>query len=91
VATQNPYDALGTYLLPYAQIDRFMVGISTTHLSTDSELELIKATDIIDKHISKTHIDINTIRIIQDDVQKIIVSDDLLEYCVKCMQQYKKA
>jgi hypothetical protein len=68
-----------------------MVGISTTHLSTDSELELIKATDVIEQHISKVYIDMNAIRRIQDEVQKVTVSDSLLEYCVECIQQCKKA
>lgn len=91
VATQNPYDALGTYMLPYAQIDRFMVGISTSHLSKDNELQLVKDTHKNDDVSHKTHINIETIRRIQDEVQDIIVSDMLLEYSVSCIQQLKNA
>ncbi len=91
VATQNPYDALGTYMLPYAQIDRFMVGISTSHLSSDTELQLVKDTHKIDENIYKTHINIDTIRLIQQEVQNITINDTLLEYCVACIQQLKQA
>ncbi len=91
VATQNPYDALGTYMLPYAQIDRFMVGISTSHLSNDTELQLVRDTHKKDDNIYKTHMNIDTISSIQAEVQNIAISDSLLEYCVACVQQFKKA
>lgn len=91
VATQNPYDSLGTYMLPYAQIDRFMVGISTEHLSNDTELQLVKETHKSDDTIYKAHINIDTIRRIQEEVHNITISDSLLEYCVACIQQLKKA
>ncbi len=40
-ATQNPIECEGTYPLPEAQIDRFMVKASTGYPSVDEELELL--------------------------------------------------
>lgn len=40
-ATQNPIEYEGTYPLPEAQIDRFMVKASTGYPSVDEELELL--------------------------------------------------
>jgi MoxR-like ATPase len=40
-ATQNPIEYEGTYPLPEAQIDRFMVKASTGYPSVDQELELL--------------------------------------------------
>ena len=42
IATQNPLDAVGTYPLPIAQLDRFMFKIRMTNISREAELEVIK-------------------------------------------------
>ena len=41
IATQNPLDLAGTFPLPAAQLDRFLFKIRMTHISRDSELELL--------------------------------------------------
>lgn len=42
IATQNPLDAVGTYPLPIAQLDRFLFKIKMRHISRDAELEVLK-------------------------------------------------
>ena len=42
LATQNPIDTLGTYQLPEAQIDRFMMQISLGYPEKDSEIEILE-------------------------------------------------
>ncbi|WP_292521964.1 MoxR family ATPase [Methanoculleus sp.] len=42
IATQNPYDAEGTFPLIEAQCDRFMFSTTLNHLEPESELELIR-------------------------------------------------
>lgn len=41
LATQNPIDSLGTYQLPEAQIDRFMIKLSLGYPDTNDEIEVI--------------------------------------------------
>lgn len=41
LATQNPLETLGTFPLPEAQLDRFLMRISMEELSAGKELELI--------------------------------------------------
>jgi len=41
MATQNPIEQEGTYPLPEAQVDRFMLKLSVTYPSADEELEII--------------------------------------------------
>ncbi len=48
IATQNPIETAGTYPLPEAQIDRFMMLLSLGHLSEKEEL------DMIDRFIGKS-------------------------------------
>ena len=42
MATQNPLDAVGTYPLPLAQLDRFLFKIVMRHIDRDSELEVLR-------------------------------------------------
>ncbi len=41
LATQNPIDSLGTYQLPEAQIDRFMIKLSLGYPEFEDELEVV--------------------------------------------------
>ena len=42
LATQNPIEQEGTYPLPEAQVDRFMLKVKITYPSRDEELEIMK-------------------------------------------------
>lgn len=42
MATQNPIEQEGTYPLPEAQVDRFMLKLKVTYPSKDEELEIIR-------------------------------------------------
>lgn len=41
IATQNPLETLGTFPLPEAQLDRFLIRISMEELSTEQELAMV--------------------------------------------------
>jgi MoxR-like ATPase len=42
IATQNPFDQVGTYPLPRAQLDRFLFKIKMTYLARNHELEVLQ-------------------------------------------------
>lgn len=42
VATQNPYDAAGTYPLPHSQLDRFLLRLSLGYPDRELEHELVE-------------------------------------------------
>jgi MoxR-like ATPase len=42
IATQNPLDAVGTYPLPLAQLDRFLFKLRMKHIDRASELEVLR-------------------------------------------------
>ena len=42
MATQNPIEQEGTYPLPEAQVDRFMLKVKITYPSKDEELKILK-------------------------------------------------
>lgn len=83
LATQNPVEQEGTYPLPEAQIDRFMLKINLGYLNKDEELEVMRRMSAIDKPtevstiLSKTDIlqisnQINTIQI-SESLEKYII------------------
>ena len=51
MATQNPIEQEGTYPLPEAQIDRFMLKINITYPNIDEEHKILKMMSYTDKKI----------------------------------------
>lgn len=51
MATQNPIEQEGTYPLPEAQVDRFMLKINITYPNKDEEHKILKEMSITDKEI----------------------------------------
>jgi MoxR-like ATPase len=43
VATQNPIDMEGTYVLPEAQLDRFLMKLAVGYPTADAEAEILRA------------------------------------------------
>ena len=44
LATQNPIEQEGTYPLPEAQLDRFMLNVRVPYPTADEELEILRRT-----------------------------------------------
>ncbi|MCR4584218.1 MAG: MoxR family ATPase, partial [Lachnospiraceae bacterium] len=81
IATQNPVSFAGTYPLPEAQLDRFMMKLSIGYPSKDSELEMLR-TKMEGENTKKaepvlTPEDISECRAA---VGKVHISDPMLEY-----------
>ncbi|MBR9998659.1 MAG: MoxR family ATPase [Cyclobacteriaceae bacterium] len=84
MATQNPIDQEGTYPLPEAQVDRFMMKVFVDYPSREEEL-------IIMRRMSNLSFDdqINTILSkkdifqIRDDINRVRVSESLEKYIVE--------
>ncbi|MCK9207494.1 MAG: MoxR family ATPase [Salinivirgaceae bacterium] len=84
LATQNPVEHEGTYRLPEAQIDRFIMKINMDYPSLDEEAEILRRAQLRNGHselenISK-QISANDIRIFQQLVHQVIVEEKLLGY-----------
>ncbi len=54
LATQNPIEQEGTYPLPEAQVDRFMLKLNITYPSIEEEHRIMKAMAFTDKNIEVT-------------------------------------
>jgi len=91
IATQNPVETQGTFPLPEAQLDRFLVKVSMGYPSTDEGVSILKrfknenpldaisavatAADITDAQASYT---------------AVTVSDDILSYMIRLAEATRK-
>ena len=73
VATQNPVEMDGTYPLPEAQLDRFMMRVSIGYPSAESEIEILR-----DEHEGRSI----------DDIQPVITLEDIAEISKIAKQTY---
>ena len=83
IATQNPIELEGTYSLPEAQLDRFMMSIYLNYPGNDEEKKIAGMTTFdIEKDVKKL---LNAEKIIsfQSFIKHIPVSDHVLDYAVR--------
>ena len=80
LATQNPVEQAGTYPLPEAQLDRFLMFIRVGYPTVQEEVEILKRTTGND-HVKLNEIlTAEEIIALQDLVRSVTVSDELLTY-----------
>ncbi len=84
IATQNPIDYLGTYHLPEAQLDRFLIKLSIGYPDEESELKMIQSFLENDewKKISPIVEEAEIIEMIKE-VQLVKLHPDLMTYILK--------
>ena len=84
LATANPVEYEGTYPLPEAQLDRFLLRISFGYPTPDEEWQVL--TRRIDRrreqHDIATVVDAPTLLAMQAAVETVVVDDDISRYCV---------
>lgn len=84
LATQNPVEQEGTYPLPEAQVDRFMMKIFVSYLNKQEELEVMRRMSNmtfsaeISPILSKQ--DVFQVR---DEINKISISESLEKYIIE--------
>ena len=91
IATQNPIDYLGTYNLPEAQLDRFMIKISIGYPSASDEQ--VMADRFLNKQLSeglKPVVDGEAIIVMQQEVAEVKVNRDLISFITKFIQATRK-
>ncbi|MEB3103521.1 AAA family ATPase [Ferviditalea candida] len=85
LATQNPLEQEGTYPLPEAQLDRFMLKIDVP-FPTESELrEIVQRTTVRREHRVDKVADGGIIQEIQNAAQEILFADPVLNYAVRLL------
>ena len=80
IATQNPIETKGTFDLPEAQLDRFLIKTSMGYPTADEDVEILKRklSPTQDKAVSG--IDRETIMLARNELAEVYVHDDILAY-----------
>ena len=81
LATQNPVEQEGTYPLPEAQVDRFMLKLSVTYPSLEEELEVVTRSSEA-APVLKPAANVEQILLARELVRSIRVTDVLMRYVV---------
>jgi len=82
MATQNPIETEGTYALPEAQVDRFMMKVLVGYPSTTEEFVIVER---MTNPFQPAHVVLTTdeLRSLQQATDRIYVDPSLLEYAVR--------
>jgi MoxR-like ATPase len=84
IATQNPVDMDGTYPLPEAQLDRFLMRISMGYPDHQSEMEILRAVHGVDLEDQLPPvISASDAAAMVSIVQRVHASDDVTDYLVR--------
>ena len=84
MATQNPVDQEGTYPLPEAQVDRFMMKVHVKYPSKEEELEVMRRmSNMSFKPELKTILSKKDIFAIQEEINAVSLSESLEKYIVE--------
>lgn len=87
LATQNPIEQEGTYPLPEAQLDRFMLNIKLDYPSFESEIQIVKSTTSDIKVKVEKILSGEEIRSYQELVRKTPIADNVVEYAVRLVHK----
>ena len=84
LATQNPIDQEGTYPLPEAQRDRFMMKLNITYPSKEEELKIMqRMADMNFNKSIKTVLNKKDILSIQGEINKVSISESIEKYIIE--------
>ena len=84
IATQNPIESEGTYPLPEAQLDRFLLRTTMGYPAQSDELKLLA--DRVERRTDEVALsaasDASTFSAVQRSLEHVYIDPRLLEYCV---------
>ena len=85
LATQNPIEALGTYQLPEAQIDRFMIKLSIGYPAHDDEVRIVMTGEKAKKEISHVA-DKGDVTALFEKCGQVVCSKQVTAYIVRIIE-----
>jgi MoxR-like ATPase len=96
IATQNPIEQEGTYLLPEAQLDRFLFKVVIGYPSRDEERDIVRrhghrtAMPRLSELAIQPVADLATLVAMRQSVQQVRMSDGILDYIVDLVRSTRE-
>lgn len=85
LATQNPLEQEGTYPLPEAQLDRFLLKVHVTYPTKEELKQIVLRTTSAHSLQAEKVADGALIQDIQQGLKEILVAEDMLDYAVQML------
>ncbi len=92
VATQNPVEQAGTFPLPEAQLDRFLMKLSVGLPTAEEELRILqeyKEADPFEK--LESVIKLSDILVMKREMRKVTISEDVQKYMVEIVRATRQS
>jgi len=83
VATQNPVEMDGTYRLPEAQLDRFLMKLSVGYPSEDVEIEVLRGASHRSPEDLRPVVNTETVALMAQEARRTYIADPLYTYLVR--------
>ncbi|KAF1030162.1 MAG: hypothetical protein GAK37_01480 [Pseudomonas sp.] len=89
LATQNPIEQEGTYPLPEAELDRFMLKVCMDYPEARQELDMVREVtrsaraDMLDVHPLRTVLQAQDVVLLQQTASELPLDDQVLDYAVR--------
>lgn len=89
IATQNPIEQQGTYPLPEAQLDRFLVQIVVGYPDRDTERDILLATTGTEEAEASQVFDVQTLIKAQDLLRRMPVGESVMEAILDLVRAFR--
>jgi MoxR-like ATPase len=86
LATQNPIEQAGTYPLPEAQLDRFLLRIDVVYPTEDEEVMMVSKTTHAGLQDAEPAMDLASLLRLQQLVRDIEIGDHLVRYATRMVR-----
>ena len=86
LATQNPIEQAGTYPLPEAQLDRFLLRIDVVYPTEDEEVMMVSMTTKSNLQDAEPALDVHSLLRLQQLVRDIAIGEHLLRYATRLVR-----
>ena len=83
LATQNPIELEGTYPLPEAQLDRFMLNVVLTYLNEDDEVTVVTQTTGAERPTPARVLNGEEILRFQSLAREVVIAEEIARYAVR--------
>jgi len=91
LATQNPIEQAGTYPLPEAQLDRFLLYVKIGYPTGQEETDILSSTTGNKKITINPVLNANEIQQLQKMVREVSINDDLIQYVSSLIRSTRPA
>ncbi|MBP5261343.1 MAG: MoxR family ATPase [Clostridiales bacterium] len=91
IATQNPIEQEGTYLLSEAQLDRFFMKTIIDYPSVEEELEIMNRIEKDVFNASRSVVALSDIKYVQDLVKRVYLDESIKNYIVRIIDATRHA